>query len=138
MSLVITEPIKTVNGLLTYALAADSQLLYTFQRADDIIIDGLEGPSKIVVAGDKTATYVNGLEIVIKFDVDPNSLSGTYTVGSSAFNTPNTEIIVTGLGAPVPDSGSLLILPDTKVNYRIEIQVLDSLSVSMFDQTIRY
>ena len=36
MALVINEPIKTVNGLLTKALAANTQLLYTIQTDIDV------------------------------------------------------------------------------------------------------
>ena len=36
MTLIITEPEKTVNGLLTKAIAAESQLLYIIQTDVDL------------------------------------------------------------------------------------------------------
>lgn len=121
MSLVITEPIKTINGLLTKALAADTQLLYIIQRVDDAIISVLAGPSRVVVFGNLTANYSTGDRVSI--GLDNRTDGGIYTVSSVVFNSPNTEI-----GSDLPDgsddTGQINNL-STIENYRISIDIRD-------------
>ena len=147
MALTITEPIKTVEGLLTKALAADSQLLYTAQREDYLWNRILEdnnnlGFMRVLLIdelGDITADFSAG-DIIFVNDEDGN-YTGLHIVRDADFDGTRMNIrtnTVFTVDSLFPANAYLNNLT-TKQNYRIAVDIFDADDNSLiFDKTFFY
>lgn len=125
MGILITEPIKTVNGLLTKAIAARSQLLYKVQREDYEVTGG--GGSQLNIA-DTTGITV-GDQVYFKGIIDASYL-GIITI----VNPTNVHI------DPAPNQAQTGYLNNlsARQNYRLNIDVFDKNDVRLFENTFPF
>ena len=137
MALTITEPIKTVNGLLTKALAADTQLLYTMQRKDnDISISTGPGNFFIIPGVDATSSYSGGDSVYLGLDTREDS--GIYTLVSVSFSSPDTLLEVASFADTGNDTG-YINNRTTRENYRVNLEIRDEAdTLSILDTPFTY
>ena len=128
MTLIITEPIKTVNGLLTQALAGRSQLLYNMQRQGILYgsaASGAGGVAQLIM--DDTSQFTIGQNTGVY-----GEYNGFFEVLDIAANTS------IDIDTPFVASGSGGLLPQGfEPNYRIAVDIQDDASVDLFEKTFR-
>ncbi|GAF98382.1 unnamed protein product, partial [marine sediment metagenome] len=131
MALTIQEPLKTVNGLLTKAIASLSQLLYQVQREDYPVTNtGLGASNKVRVVLTDTAPFTAGDIVYLKTDVY-DELTTVLTVVDGTLMDVDIEYTV------VSNAGYVNNL-STHIGYRIEVEIQDDAGVPLFDTIFKY
>jgi hypothetical protein len=131
MSLTITEPIKTVQALLTKAIAALSQLLYLVQREDYAVVSTGAGAGttvRVVIAD--TTDFTDGDAIYLSTDIF-DQLTTVVDVFSA------TQLDVDIVYASVGGAGYVNNL-STRLGYHVELQVFGADDVALFDAIFEY
>ena len=134
MALEITEPIKTVNGILTQAIAARTQLLYKVQRKDDTGTEGTANENFSITVF-TTTIYSIGQIIYWGSDDELGNPSGLYQIDTLQAGT-----IIRTTSAKVGANGSTGYVNNqtTRQGYRIELQLFDKDEALIFQNIFSY
>lgn len=138
MTLIITSPAKTVNGLLTKALATEAQALYPVQRQDYAVTDILDSPAPVgvalIVPGTGIGDFTTGDTVYF------GSINGTYGAYYIVLdNSIATQVII---DTPYIDDGGgsgVLNYNAIRPNYYIGVEVRDKADTfTLFNETFKY
>jgi hypothetical protein len=128
MSLVITEPSKSVEGLTTRILAARSQVRYVVQRQDvlvnDLIIGG-GGNLLLNIVGTDLTGFVVGEQVYMTFNSTAKAqgyVDGLYTI-LTAIVSGNVKVTIdTPYIAPdVVSAGNFVNQWENRANYYLSV-----------------
>ena len=144
MALTITEPIKTVNGLLTQAIAAISQLLYQVQREDleaDNVTNSTINVGELRLFMSKTTYPVQPLqagELIFIGGGDIDTYHGLYTVGDDNGDGAQWKFEIGGVYQGVGQVGGFVNQNSDRQGYRIEVQLFDKDNELLFNNIFSY
>lgn len=145
MALLLTEPIKTVNGLLTKALAAEAQLLYQFQRQDliiEFVTSSTQNPGALRLFISKAAypaePLTQGATIYIGGG-DYTGYNGLYVVGAQLGDSESWKYEIGGTYInPNVQTGGFANDLTTRPAYRVSIRLFTDAGVEMYNRPFLY
>ena len=131
MTLIVTSPRKTVNGLDTTALAILSQALYRCQRQDFIVTNtGLGASNKVRVVVADTTPFTAGDSVYLKTDV--------YDQLTTILTVVDGTLMDVGIEYTVVSGAGYINNLSTREGYHFALNILDSTGARLFETAFKY